>query len=48
MSLLVLYYCRNKRNTYKKKTQLVKESFHMHFIQFRVNDVFQFASVQYT
>lgn len=32
----------------KRHTQLVKESFQVYFIQLAVNDVFQFASVQYT
>lgn len=47
MPLFVLYYYRNKRNTYKKDSfGLFKESFHMYFIQLWVNDdIFQFASV---
>lgn len=47
MLLFVLHYYRNKRNTYRKiLTWLVKESFHMYFIQLWVSDaIFQFASV---
>lgn len=45
MLSFVLYYYRNKRNTYKL-SWLVKESFHMDSMQPQVNeDILQFASV---
>lgn len=45
MPSFVLYYYRNKRNTYKL-SWLVKESFHLDSTQPQVNDdILRFASV---